>query len=52
MGMDILRLKELMGHRRINTTMTYLHVINRSDVRAFSPLDRLYVLKPARIVNE
>jgi site-specific recombinase XerD len=42
MGMDILRVKELLGHSRILTTMIYLHVIDRAESRAFSPLDRLY----------
>jgi site-specific recombinase XerD len=42
MGMDIVSIKELLGHERIQTTMVYLHVAkpNRSDL--FSPFDRLY----------
>jgi site-specific recombinase XerD len=44
MGVDILRVKELMGHHRIDTTMIYLHVINPAYVQAFSPLDKLYSL--------
>lgn len=42
MGMNILQIKELMGHSNIKTTMTYLHLVpdRRSD--SFSPLDRLF----------
>lgn len=42
MGMDIVTIKELLGHEHIQTTMIYLHVAipNRSNL--FSPLDRLY----------
>jgi integrase/recombinase XerD len=41
-GMDIVTIKELLGHARIETTMVYLHVAipNRSNL--FSPFDRLY----------
>jgi integrase/recombinase XerD len=41
-GMDIVTIKELLGHERIETTMIYLHVAmpKRSDL--FSPFDRLY----------
>jgi integrase/recombinase XerD len=41
-GMDIVTIKELLGHERIDTTLIYLHVAcpNRSNV--FSPFDRLY----------
>jgi site-specific recombinase XerD len=42
MGMDILRLKSLLGHSRIQTTMIYLHVINLPGGKSFSPLDILY----------
>ena len=41
-GMDIVTIKELLGHANIETTMVYLHVAipNRSNL--FSPFDRLY----------
>jgi len=40
-GMDILSIKELLGHERINTTMIYLHVAKPRRTNLFSPLDRL-----------
>jgi len=41
-GVDIVTIKELLGHVNIETTMMYLHVAkcNRIDVR--SPFDSLY----------
>ncbi|MDR1115934.1 MAG: tyrosine-type recombinase/integrase [Tannerella sp.] len=41
MGVDILRVKELLGHADIRTTMLYLQVMNLSAKKAFSPFDRL-----------
>ena len=41
-GLDIVNVKELMGHKRIETTMEYLHVIRSNPRRAFSPLDTLF----------
>lgn len=41
-GMDILSIKELLGHVRINTTMVYLHVAKPRRTNLFSPFDRLY----------
>jgi site-specific recombinase XerD len=41
-GLDIITLKNLMGHSRIQTTMEYLHVIRSNPQRAFSPLDTLF----------
>jgi site-specific recombinase XerD len=41
-GMDILSIKELLGHERITTTMIYLHVAKPRRTNLFSPFDRLY----------
>jgi len=42
MGMSILRVKELLGHTDIDTTMIYLQVMNLGNEKAFSPFDKLY----------
>jgi site-specific recombinase XerD len=41
-GLNIISLKELLGHARIETTMIYLHVANTGSSIKFSPLDSLY----------
>jgi site-specific recombinase XerD len=41
-GMDIVTIKELLGHERIETTMVYLHVAKPNRSNLFSPFDRLY----------
>ena len=41
-GLDLFTLKEQMGHTRIITTMTYVHIAQVMPKVAFSPLDRLY----------
>lgn len=41
-GLDIVSIKELLGHERIETTMVYLHVANNGRKDPFSPLDRLF----------
>jgi len=41
-GMDIVTIKELLGHERIETTMIYLHVAKPNRTNLFSPFDRLY----------
>lgn len=41
-GLDIVTIKELLGHARIETTMVYLHIARPSATTAFSPLDTLY----------
>ena len=41
-GVNILTIKELLGHAHINTTMIYLHLARPTATVAFSPLDTLY----------
>lgn len=42
MGLDIISVKELLGHAAIETTLTYLHVAQLGRQKPFSPLERLY----------
>lgn len=44
-GLDIVSIKELLGHERIETTMVYLHVASNGRKAPFSPLDTLYCVK-------
>ena len=41
-GLDIITIKELLGHAAIETTMIYLHIAQPFARKAFSPLDNLY----------
>jgi len=41
-GVDIVTIKELLGHATIETTMMYLHVAKVDRINAHSPLDTLY----------
>jgi site-specific recombinase XerD len=41
-GLDIMTIKDLLGHSCIDTTLVYLHVAQNGRVKAFSPLERLY----------
>jgi site-specific recombinase XerD len=41
-GLDIMSIKDLLGHECIDTTMIYLHVAQNGRKKPFSPLDTLY----------
>lgn len=41
-GVNIITLKELLGHSDVSTTMIYLHVARCAVIQAHSPLDTLY----------
>ncbi len=41
-GLDIMSIKDLLGHTCIETTLVYLHVAQSGRVKPFSPLDKLY----------
>jgi integron integrase len=40
-GYDIRTVQDLLGHRNINTTMIYLHVLNKGGMGVRSPLDKI-----------
>ena len=44
-GVNILTIKELLGHAHIDTTMIYLHLARPMLTSAFSPMDTLYISK-------
>ncbi len=41
-GVNIVTVKELLGHAQISTTIIYLHVAQLDIVKAHSPFDTLY----------
>lgn len=45
-GVDILTIRDQLGHADIQTTMMYLHVAKVERSLAHSPFDRLYTLNP------
>ena len=45
MGLDLVSIKEQLGHESVQTTMIYLQVARLNRSRAFSPLDKLYTQK-------
>jgi site-specific recombinase XerD len=48
-GVNIVTLKELLGHSEITTTMIYLHVAQCAVMQAGSPIDSLYAEQCARL---
>ena len=41
-GVDIVTIKEQLGHARLETTLMYLHIAQIKRTLAHSPFDRLY----------
>lgn len=41
-GLDIVSMKELLGHANIETTMVYLHIPKTGRMAPFCPMDNLY----------
>ena len=41
-GMDILSIKNLLGHESIDTTLIYLQIAQLSTQKLFSPLDTFF----------
>ena len=45
-GLDILSIKDLLGHESIETTLIYLHIAQVKPAMSHSPLDTLYAQAP------
>ena len=41
-GMDIITLKDLLGHQNLETTLEYLQIAQLESQQKFSPLDTLF----------
>lgn len=46
MGLDIVSVKNQMGHAEIRTTMMYLHIAKSNPMAGFSPIEKLYDYAP------
>jgi site-specific recombinase XerD len=44
-NVNIMQIKELLGHKQIETTMIYLHVAQPATCPVLNPLDMLYGIK-------
>jgi integrase/recombinase XerD len=42
MGLDIVSVKNQLGHAEIRTTMMYLHIAKSNPKAGFSPMEKLY----------
>jgi site-specific recombinase XerD len=51
-GLDILSIKDLLGHEAIETTLIYLHIARVKPVISHSPSDTLYAPPPAPATAE
>jgi integrase/recombinase XerD len=48
MGLDIVSVKNQLGHAEIRTTMMYLHIAKSNPQAGFSPMQKLYAHGPAK----